>query len=252
MKSHNLNYQLFNQNCNSKFLILCDHASNRVPNYISKTQLGLTKEQLNQHIAFDLGAKGTAIELSKNLSAPLITSNFSRLVIDPNRATKDPTSVMQIYDGIIIKGNLNLSKTQLTCRRKNFYHAYHREIANFIQNKIKEDLAPCLVSIHSFTPQLHLGAIRPWHIGVLWDKDTRLSNLVINELKKYNDICVGKNKPYAGNLKGDTLSKHGTSNKLLHVLIEIRNDLISDVLGQKKWAKIIELVLRKSIKKIKE
>ena len=75
---------------------------------------------------------------------------------------------------------------------------------------------------------------------------------MVNELNKYNDICVGKNKPYAGNLKGDTLSKHGTSNKLLHVLIEIRNDLISDVLGQKKWAKIIELVLRKSIKKIKE
>ena len=137
MKSHNLNYQLFNQNCNSKFLILCDHATNRIPEHISKTQLGLTDEQLEQHIAFDLGAKGTAIELSKNLSAPLITSNFSRLVIDPNRSTKDPTSVMQIYDGIIIRGNLNLSKTQLNCRRKNFYDPYHKEISSFIENKIE-------------------------------------------------------------------------------------------------------------------
>ena len=191
MKSHNLNYQLFNQNCNSKFLLLCDHATNRIPKHISKTQLGLTDEQLEQHIAFDLGAKGTAIELSKNLSAPLITSNFSRLVIDPNRSTKDPTSVMQIYDGIIIRGNLNLSKTQLNCRRKNFYDPYHKEISSFIENKINENLAPCLVSIHSFTPQLHLGSIRPWHIGVLWGKDMRLSDLVINELNKFNDICVG-------------------------------------------------------------
>lgn len=252
MNSIEPNYQLFNQNCNSKFLLLCDHATNRIPEPISKNQLGLTKAQLDQHIAFDIGAKGTAIELSKNLTAPLITSNFSRLVIDPNRSPEDPTSIMQIYDGAIIRGNLDLSKAQLTYRRKNYYDAYHREISNFINNKRKERLAPCLVSIHSFTPQLQLGATRPWHIGVLWDKDRRFSDLVINELTKYKEICVGKNKPYTGNLKGDTLSKHGTSNNLLHVLIEIRNDLISDIVGQKKWAKIIELALKKSIKNIEE
>ena len=102
MKSHNLNYQLFNQNCNSKFLLLCDHATNRIPKHISKTQLGLTDEQLGQHIAFDLGAKGTAIELSKNLSAPLITSNFSRLVIDPNRSLFINLS----YEKVISEANI--------------------------------------------------------------------------------------------------------------------------------------------------
>ena len=252
MTSIDLNYQLFNHNCNSKFLLLCDHATNRIPKQISENQLGLTNEQLSQHIAFDIGAKSTAVELSKNLAAPLIASNFSRLVIDPNRSIGDPTSIMQIYDGTIISGNIGLSKAQLTDRRINFYDAYHRKISNFIKEKKESKLAPCLISIHSFTPQLKKGPLRPWHIGVLWDKDKRLATEVINEFTKLKKICVGENKPYTGNLNGDTLSRHGTSNKLLHVLIEIRNDLISNFEGQKKWAAIIGMVLKKSLKKLEE
>ena len=252
MKSSPHNYQFFNKQCNSKFLLLCDHASNHIPKYISKTNLGLKDKDLNRHIAYDIGAKGTALELSTYLKAPLISANFSRLVIDPNRSQEDPTSIMQIYDGTIITGNCNLSETQLNERKKTFYEPYHNTISDFIKNKKKENLTVCLVSIHSFTPQLNLKSPRPWHIGILWDRDTRMSNLVIQEFSKYENICVGQNKPYTGNLKGDTLSQHGTCNKLPHVLIEIRNDLIITKREQKKWAKIIGKVLQKCIVKLKE
>ena len=252
MASFTSNYQIYNKNCNSKFLLLCDHATNHIPNSISKRRLGLTKEQLRSHIAYDIGAKETALRISQKMSSPLIMSNFSRLIIDPNRSKEDPTLVMQINDGFLIPGNFNLSKVQVKSRIKNFYDPYHQAIENFIHMKKKENCTPCLVSLHSFTSQLNLQAPRPWHVGVLWNQDRRMSDLVLNELSKLANICVGRNKPYAGNLKGDTLSKHGTENKLPHVLIEIRNDLIKDEEGQEKWAKIIEIVLNKSISQMKE
>ena len=250
MKAQSSSYQIFNKNCNSKFLLLCDHATNRIPSDISTTNLGLSKKDLNRHIAYDIGALKTAFELSKFLEAPLISSNFSRLVIDVNRSTEDPTSIMQIYDGAIIPGNCNLSEAEINCRHTKFYDPYHNIIAKFIKQRKILSLPTCLVSIHSFTPKLKFQRSRPWHIGILWDRDTRMSELVLKELAKYKTICIGRNKPYSGKLKGDTLSQHGTSNKLLHVLIEIRNDLITDTLGQKKWSKVLGTVLMKSIQQI--
>ena len=252
MKSCNHNYQIFNQNCNSKFLLLCDHASNHIPKCISETQLGLDDVDLNRHIAYDLGAKEIAIELSEFLEAPLILSNFSRLVIDPNRSLEDPTSIMQIYDGTIIPGNLHLSKAKVYSRQTHFYNSYHNAISKFITAKKKQDITPCIVSIHSFSPQLKFEGPRPWHIGVLWNRDTRLSDLFIKELEKYNDICIGKNEPYSGDLEGDTLSKHGTTNNLPNILIEFRNDLIADKTGQKKWGEIVGKVLTKSVYRLQE
>ena len=252
MKSSEDAYQIFDQNYNSKFLILCDHATNRIPMSVSKTQLGLKSKELQRHIAYDIGAKDTALNLGKILGAPLITTNYSRLVIDPNRSKEDPTSIMQIYDGAIIKGNCNLTPEQVTLRQKLFYDPYHNAIANFLKKKQRKKITPCIVSIHSFTPQLNQYTPRPWHIGILWGKDTRMSNAVLSEFTKFKDIRVGENQPYSGNLNGDTLSKHGIYNNLLHVLIEIRNDLIDHKGGQIKWAKIIKTVLNRSIKQIKE
>jgi predicted N-formylglutamate amidohydrolase len=91
---------------------------------------------------------------------------------------------------------------------------------------------------------------RPWDIGILWDQDKRMSELIIQDLRRNKEICIGENKPYSGNLIGDTLYQHGTSNNIPHVLIEIRNDLINNKSGQKKWVKIISLTLKSSIEKL--
>ena len=250
MKSCEQTYQIFNQNCNSKFLLLCDHATNRIPNSVSETNLGLTGSELERHIAYDIGAKETALELATAINAPLIYTDYSRLVIDPNRSKHDPTSIMQIYDGSIIPGNLQLSKAEINYRRKQFYDPYHNAISNFLKDKKKKKSFVCIVSIHSFTPKLNSQDPRPWHIGILWDRDKRVSDLLLQDLKKNKDICIGENKPYSGNLLGDTLYQHGTSNNIPHVLIEFRNDLINSKFGQKKWTKIISTPLNNCIEKL--
>ena len=94
---------VLNENKESDFLIICDHASNKIPSKFK--ELGLSKEILDSHIAFDIGAKEVAVYLSNILECPLVMTDFSRLLIDPNRGIDDPTLIMKISDNKIVDLN---------------------------------------------------------------------------------------------------------------------------------------------------
>ena len=49
--------------------------------------------------------------------------------------------------------------------------------------------------------------------------------------------CTGDNQPYAGHLPGDAIDRHALQHGRPNVLIELRNDLVSDADGQNHWAK---------------
>ncbi|KKK80679.1 hypothetical protein LCGC14_2821090, partial [marine sediment metagenome] len=89
----------------ARWLVTCDHAANTVPVEVGNRSLGLSDADMNRHIAYDVGAAGLARALARRLDAPAILSNFSRLVIDPNRGEDDPTLLMKLYDGTIIPAN---------------------------------------------------------------------------------------------------------------------------------------------------
>ena len=242
----NESYQIFNEDKHTGILLLCDHATNLIPQSVSSNSLGLTQKDLESHIAYDIGALDTAKKIAKNTDSTLISSCFSRLVIDPNRSVHDPTLIMQLYDESLITGNLNLSKKQIQNRIINFYNPYHQKIKDFVKEKKSFNTSLIIISIHSFTPKLKKNSIRPWHIGILWDKDERLSKLIVKELEGHTNISVGQNQPYSGALEGDTMHKHATLNNIPHVLIEIRNDLIRDKQGQNKWANILTKIISKT------
>jgi predicted N-formylglutamate amidohydrolase len=103
-------------------------------------------------------------------------------------------------------------------------------------------IVPALVSIHSFTPSWR-GTPRPWHAGVLWDSDDRLAGPVLEALRRREDLVVGDNEPYSGELEGDMMNRHGTQRGLAHALLEIRQDLISDEAGVREWAQLLADVL---------
>ena len=89
----------------SRWLITCDHATNRVPDWVGGGTLGIAPEDMARHIAYDVGAAGLTRKLAQRMGAPAILSDFSRLVIDPNRGEDDPTLLMRIYDGTVIPTN---------------------------------------------------------------------------------------------------------------------------------------------------
>lgn len=214
----------------SRWVVTCDHASNRVPPEVGG-DLGLPVQDMARHIAYDVGAAGVARTLGAALDAPVILSNFSRLVIDPNRGEDDPTLLMKIYDGSIIPANRAADAAEVERRLSLFHRPYHRAIEGLIATRN----APVIVAIHSFTPQLRGRAPRPWHVGVLYAGDTRLALPLLARLNAEPDLCVGDNEPYSGHLPGDALYRHGVETGHPHVLIEVRNDLIETAEAQRAW-----------------
>ena len=235
-------YEIINAAAKSQWLVICDHATNVVPDTVSEGSLGIGAADMQRHIAYDIGAKGVARALGTILKAPVVCSNFSRLVIDPNRGEDDPTLLMKLYDGTIIDANRYADDTEKERRLKAFHRPYHRAIATTAA--ALED--PVILSIHSFTPQAK--PMRPWQIGVLSAEDRRFTDPLLARLHRESDLCVGDNQPYRGDLPGDAIDRHALQHGRLNALIELRNDLIAAPEDQQKWAARLAPILQDTLK----
>lgn len=217
----------------SRWLVTCDHAANTVPDFVAGGNLGIAAEDLGRHIAYDVGAAGLARALAGRLGAPAILSNFSRLVIDPNRGEKDPTLLMRLYDGTIIPANRHADAAEQERRLARLYRPYHDALEELAARRPDT----VILAIHSFTPCLRGRDPRPWHVGVLYSHlDPRLSEALLARLKTEADLCVGDNEPYSGHLPGDSIDRHALSQGRHNTLIELRNDLIGTEAAQAHWA----------------
>ena len=220
----------------SKGLVLvADHARRGLPEEYGS--LGLPVHEFDRHIAYDIGVEEVTLELAALTGAPAELANFSRLLIDPNRGEDDPTLIRQLYDGTIVPGNYPLPPEERERRLDRFYRPYHDAVSALIASVARASgVAPFIFSVHSFTPALQ-GFVRPWHVGVLWDRDDRAPRLLIEALSADPGLVVGDNEPYDGALRGDTMFRHAIVNGYAHALLEIRQDLIADSEGALAWAR---------------
>jgi predicted N-formylglutamate amidohydrolase len=214
-------------------ILLCDHAGNAFPPGYGT--LGLPEDQLKRHIAYDIGALAVTRAVAAALGVPAIHTRFSRLLIDPNRGADDPTMIMRLSDGAVIPGNRHLDAAERERRISRYYRPYHTAIDQVLDRCTATGVTPAIISMHSFTESWK-GVPRPWHIGILWDRDARLAKPMIDHFSADGGLIVGDNEPYKGSLEGDCLWQHGTTRGLANALIEIRQDLIRDADGQRQWA----------------
>lgn len=224
------------------YLVICDHARNTVPPELG--DLGLAPENFERHIAYDIGARTVALRMAETLGAPAVLSCFSRLVIDPNRGRDDPTLVMRLSDGALVPGNARISRDEIARRAALYYEPYHDTVSSMIDAAIAAGKPPAIISMHSFTARWKTFP-RPWHVGILWDRDPRLAVPLIADLQADRDIVVGDNEPYSGALQGDTMYRHGTLRGLAHALIEVRQDLIADDDGAAAWGDRLSGIFRR-------
>ena len=216
----------------SRWLITCDHATNRVPRWVGGGELGIADADMGRHIAYDVGAAGVAERLAALMDAPAILSDFSRLVIDPNRGEDDPTLLMRLYDGTVIPANKSADAAERRRRLECLHRPYHAALARLAARHP----ARCLCAVHSFTPQLRGRPPRPWQIGILYShRDARLGPAMVAACRAEGWI-TGENQPYSGHLDGDSIDRHALSHGRPNMLIEIRNDLIRTEQGQAEWA----------------
>jgi predicted N-formylglutamate amidohydrolase len=218
----------------SPWFLTCDHYGREIP--IGLGDLGLPESERARHIAWDVGIAGVADRLANHLGAHLIAQRYSRLVIDCNRPPSAPTSIPGVSEATIIPGNQGLSGEAAAVRRQAIFDPYHARIADVIERRQRDQVPTLLVSLHSFTP-VYAGCVRPWHIGTLYQRDTRLPALLLEMLRGEADLVVGDNEPYAVSDETDyTIPVHAEARGLIHTGIEIRQDLIAEPAGQQHWA----------------
>lgn len=224
--------ELFNINGSSNLVLVCDHASNRIPRQLHN--LGLDAIQLADHISWDPGAAKVARCLSFHLNAPLVLSGYSRLVIDCNRALYSKDSIPEQSAGVFIPGNYHLSARDKEERINTLFMPYHNTIKQLLDSRSQR--ANLLLSIHSFTAVLN-DQPRPWHIGIShWDKRLFAERL-IQMLANHKDLIIGINKPYPIEKHNNyTIPIHGGERGLPSAMIEIRQDGIQTTPQAAVWA----------------
>jgi predicted N-formylglutamate amidohydrolase len=224
--------ELVNADGPSSAVLVCDHASNRVPQWLGT--LGLEAVHLADHIGWDPGAADVACRLSACLDAPLVLSGYSRLVIDCNRPPGHAQSIAEQSAGVPVPGNRGLTPLDRERRLNTFFRPYHAAISRLLYRRSHR--ASLLLSIHSFTPVLN-GRSRPWQIGVSCGRDRRLAALMRGALISRGNFNVGDNEPYPIEADVDyTIPVHGEARGLPCAMIEIRQDGIRTAAGAAAWA----------------
>ena len=227
-------------------LLLCDHASNFIPETFGS--LGLDRESLDGHIAWDSGAANVARHLADLLDCPALLTTASRLLIDCNRDPADGDSIVELGERTPVPGNVGLSEIERAARAAAYYAPYHRSIDEARvagAGRIK-----AMVAIHSFVP-VFCGKHRPWHIGLIHNRDHRMAESLTLQLQADKGLTIGDNEPYGPSDRVyHTLARHAEAHDLPSLMIEIRNDLIATQAGQLDWAERLAPMLLNTIKSL--
>jgi predicted N-formylglutamate amidohydrolase len=235
---------LHNENGSSRFLFTADHAGNGIPRALGR--LGLSEAECERHIAWDIGIAAVSRLLADTLNATLVQQNYSRLVIDCNRTPGSETSILELSEMTTIPGNMGLTEAQKAIRVREIFQPYHEQLEYELDRRRQNKRPTLLIAMHSFTP-VFKGFVRPWHVGVLYNRDSRFAHHLMALLNREEGLVVGDNEPYNISDASDyTIPMHGERNGLPHVAIEIRQDLIANEEGQKNWNALLARLLQQS------
>jgi predicted N-formylglutamate amidohydrolase len=232
----------------SPFLIVADHAGKHFPRRLE--QLGVSDAECERHIAWDIGIGAVCRLLGQALDAVVIRQNYSRLVIDCNRTPGSETSIADLSESTAVPGNIGLSERDKLARVREIFQPYHDRIADELDRRRKAGRPTALISVHSFTP-VYKTVTRPWHVGVLYNRDRRFAQILMELLHREDGLVVGDNEPYSVTDASDyTIPVHGEQRDLHHVAIEIRQDLITDDAGQRTWAALFARLLPRAYQQL--
>jgi predicted N-formylglutamate amidohydrolase len=232
----------------SDFVLTADHAGRRIPRALG--DLGVAAADLERHIAWDIGIAGVTERLSAALDASAILQTYSRLVIDCNRDPSWPSAMPAISEVSEIPGNRDLTDSDRLARVTEIFRPYHDRTAALLDARAAAGRSSVLVAMHSFTP-VFKGESRAMEVGVLYFRKTALATIMLELLRREDDITVGENAPYALTANSDySVPFHAERRGLEHVEIEIRQDLIATPEGQAAWASRFARLLTEALPRL--
>jgi predicted N-formylglutamate amidohydrolase len=183
------------------YLITCEHAGNRIPAPYRPLFRG-QRTLLDSHRGYDPGALVMARALASALRAPLVSSTFSRLLVDLNRSIGHPS----LFSATTHAAPARLRSTIVD----RYYRPYRAQVEHLVGRSVSRGRRVIHISSHSFTPELD-GRLRRADVGLLYDPGRHAESALCARWKASLAACapalrVRRNYPYAG--KGDGLTSH--------------------------------------------
>jgi len=221
---------------NNNVIITCEHASNEKHKYNFPPD---QEKFLDTHWGYDIGAKYMGLELAEESRTFSIFSNYSRLIIDPNRSLISSTLIRKTVEKNVeleINKQENLDEEK---RLENFYLPYYRilgEGLNFVKPKFA-------LMIHSFTKQYEDQPERKFEVGVLYKSKGLFADMIESKYQK-EGVNFRINEPYKpgdGTCHTlDCLETYNAPDWLTDVvMLEFRNDFCSDPSFRKRQSKML-------------
>lgn len=206
------------------FIFTCEHASNRP---VGVEPSPADQVLLDDHWGYDIGVARLCERLAVATDSVAVLSDFSRLVIDPNRPLDHETLVVDRCGDQPVSFNQDLSLVELRRRIETLYVPYHDAIDRVARARLARGPAH-LISMHSFTPEW-FGTRRGMEIGVLFDEHVVHAER-IEAAMRAEGFCVALNEPYSGmaSLFVYSVLRHGRANAVPFIELEVRNDLLRD------------------------
>jgi predicted N-formylglutamate amidohydrolase len=184
-----------------RFVITCEHASNRIPGAYKHLFSG-AEEELESHRGWDPGALHIAHTIKDALLAPIFIFPFTRLLIEPNRSAHHPELFSEF--------TRRLHRNEKAYIIDEYYRPYRETVEAYIDTTISRKQNVIHLSIHTFAPVLN-GTIRDIDIGLLYDphrpSETKLCKSWKQTLR--NELVnprIRMNRPYKGTSDGFTTS----------------------------------------------
>jgi predicted N-formylglutamate amidohydrolase len=151
------------------------------------------------------------------------------------------SSIPAVSEATSIPGNIGLDAAEAQRRCERWFEPFHDAVTAHLNARIRKPTA--FVGIHTFTPVFH-NAERPWHAGVLFNRTEEFGLALALAIETRCAGLVGRNKPYRIEIDEDyTVPVHGDARGLAAALIEVRQDLVSNVFNIEQWSRLLARAL---------
>lgn len=182
------------------------------------------QDTLESHRGYDIGALGAALRMASQLSAPVIFSTITRLLIDLNRSLDQPDTFSEF--------TRDLPATEKE-RIVADIHTPHREaIESLVASMIDAGRSVLHIGVHSCADELN-GAARELDIALLFDeervRENRFCERWQSELIRHDPtLRCPFNEPYRGADDGltTTLRSRFAPSAYLGIEVELRQGMV--------------------------
>ena len=214
------------------FVIVCDHASNRIPEDWSIVRLcrgcASNAHRLGLRRISGGAASGVAAGCAAIVAGCLPTDHR----LQP-RARCRAVSSSPRAEGRPVPANRALSADERSRRLGRIHAPYHAAIDACLTRRDEARRPTMFVAIHSFTP-VYFGKPRPWQIGIVFGDDRRLADILIRKLQSDPALTVGGQRAIFARRPGLLYRRAPCRpRRLPAAMIEIRNNEIGELKASK-------------------